>query len=417
MDLTKDLKGKPHFTEQAWTTPLNYSDELRGELSVAEDLYVHDVTLRDGEQTPGVAFTIDEKVEVAKSLDRLGVQVIEAGLPMIAKDAEAMRLMKPELKQATLACLVRANEGDIDDAVEAEVELVVVEHSINPVAREAAYGIDEKGLIEKNVSACAYAAEKGLRVNWMGWDALRHDIGYVERVFRGVVENAPIERVTIADTFGMSHPLAAMQFFRKFREWFPDKKLEFHVHNDYGMAVALALCAVTAGANSVHTAVNGMGERAGNIALEEFALVTQTAMGLDFGLDLSKLVPLGRLVEHISRFPMAGNKPVMGRNLFNVDSGLIIHILSKAEEAGFPATVMMPYLPELIGRNDLRYVPGKGAGGAAMSVFLEKAGISATDEQKKAILARLKAYSTLVKAFLSDEEFEALAREVIGGGR
>jgi len=335
---------------------------------------------------------------------------------MIEKDAEAMRLMGPELKQATLACLVRANNRDIDDAVAAGVELVVVEHSINPVAREAAYGLDEKGLIEKNVSACAYAAENGLRVNWMGWDAFRHDTDYIERVFRGVVENAPVERVTIADTFGMSHPLAVMQFFRKFREWFPKQRLEFHVHNDYGLAAALALSAVTSGANSVHTAVNGMGERAGNIALEDFALVMQVAMGLDLGLDLTKLYPLGRLVEHISRFPMAGNKPVMGGNLFNVDSGLIIHILSKAEDAGFPATVMMPYMPEVVGRDDLRYVAGKGAGGAAIGVFLERAGISATDEQKKAILARLKDYSTMIKAFLSDAEFEALAREVIAEG-
>ena len=416
MDLKKDLEGREHFDDRAWVVPMNFGEELRRELSVPAQLYVHDVTLRDGEQTPGVAFTIDEKVEIAKALDRAGVQVIEAGLPMIEKDAEAMRRIRPELKSATLGCLVRANEKDIDDAVAAGVELVVVEHSINPVACRAAYDIDEKGLIEKNISACTYAAAKGLRVNWMGWDAFRHDLDYIERVFRGVVEAAPVERVTIADTFGMAHPLAVMQFFRKFRSWFGDKLLEFHCHNDYGMAVANALAAVTGGANSVHTAVNGLGERAGNIALEEFALVTQVAMKLDFGLDLERLVPLGRLVEHVSRFPMAGNKPVMGRNLFNVDSGLIIHILTNAERAGFPATIMMPYMPEAVGRNDLRYVAGKGAGGAALEVFLKRAGIEATDGQKKEILARLKDYSTLIKAFISDEEFLALAREVTSGG-
>jgi isopropylmalate/homocitrate/citramalate synthase len=224
--------------------------------------------------------------------------------------------------------------------------------------------------------------------------------------------------VTIADTFGMSHPLAVQQFFKRFRSWFPGKMLEFHCHNDYGMAVANALCAVTGGANSVHTAINGLGERAGNIALEEFAIVAQTAMGLRLGLNLERLAPLCRLVEQTSRFPVAGNKPVCGRNLFNVDSGLIIHILSKSAAAGVPATVMMPYMPEMVGRSDLRYVAGKGAGGAAIDLFLKEAGIAASDGQKREILSRLKAHSTLTKSFLSPEEFAALAREVIGpGGR
>lgn len=413
MDLLKNLEDKPHFDKDAWVVPINFGGKLRNKLSIPEKLYVNDVTLRDGEQTPGVAFTIEEKVEIAKALDKLGVDVIEAGLPMIEKDAEAMRIMKSEIKNATISCLVRANEKDIDDAVAAGVELVVVEHSINPVACRTAYNLDERGLIEKNIRACRYASEAGLRVNWMGWDAFRHDMGYVERVFRGVVDEAPIERVTIADTFGMSHPLAMMHFFEKFRSWFSDHLLELHCHNDYGMAVANALAAVTAGANSVHTAVNGLGERAGNIALEEFALVTQVAMKLDFGLKLEHLESLGRLVERVSHFPVAGNKPVMGNNLFNVDSGLIIHMLSKAEEAGFPATVMMPYLPEMVGRDDLRYVPGKGAGMAAVDIFLQRVHISATDDQKRRILARLKAHSSEIKRFLSDEEFAALAKEVI----
>ncbi|MBN1672615.1 MAG: hypothetical protein JXR37_16355 [Kiritimatiellae bacterium] len=413
MDVKKELAGKPYFDEQAWVVPMNFGDELRSAMQVPEPLYIHDVTLRDGEQTPGVAFTIDEKVAIGLELDRLGVGVIEAGLPMIEKDAEAMRRLKGQLAHATLGCLVRANTKDIDDAVAAGVELVVVEHSINRAACQHAYNLDQAGLIEKNVEACRYAAGKGLRVNWMGWDAFRQEADHIERVFKGVVEGADPERVTIADTFGMAHPLAVMNFFKRFRAWFPDKRLEFHCHNDYGMAVANAVGAVTGGANSVHTAVNGLGERAGNIALEDFALAAQVAMKLDFGLELERLVPLARLVEHVSRFPMAGNKPVVGRNLFNVDSGLIIHILSKCEEAGFPAVVMMPYMPQMVGRNDLRYVAGKGAGAAAVEVFLHRAGLSASDAQKKQIMEKLKAHSTLIKDFLSDEEFAALAKSVI----
>jgi isopropylmalate/homocitrate/citramalate synthase len=408
------LVGKPYFGEDtAWVPPMNFDPTFREKLDLRGPFYVYDVTLRDGEQTPGVAFTTEEKIKIAEELDQLGVESIEVGVPMVEKDFKAIAELRTRGLSAKVGCLTRANRKDIDLAVDAGAQMVCVEHSVNPYSCKLAYDIDEKELIARNADACAYAKEKGFIVNWMGWDAFRQPIEYIESVFKGVVEAANPDRVTIADTFGMTHPIQVYELFKTLRSWFPDKMLEYHCHNDYGMAVANAVSAVTGGANSVHTAINGLGERAGNISLEEFAMATQVAMGIDFGIDLRNLNRVSTLATQFSRFPVAPNKPVVGSNLFNVDSGMIIHIFKAADRTGFPRTIMLPYQPAVVGRSDFRYVYGKGAGGAALSSFLEELGYVASDEQKSEILSKLKEEACLRKAFLSEDEFRHIVESVI----
>jgi len=409
------LEGKPYFqAERAWVPPMNFDPGFRDRLDLRGPFYVYDVTLRDGEQTPGVAFNLEEKVMLAQELDALGVGAIEVGIPMVEKDFKAIEVLRNCGLKAKVGCLVRANRSDIDLAVDAGAELICVEHSINPYSCKLAYDIDQQELIGRNADACRYAKEKGVIVNWMGWDAFRQPMDYIEAVFKGVVAYGNPDRVTIADTFGMTHPIQVHGCFRELRKWFPDKMIEYHCHNDYGLAVANAISAISGGANSVHTAINGLGERAGNIALEEFAMAAQVAMGVDFGLHLERLSRLSRLAAQFSRFPFAANKPVVGSNLFNVDSGMIIHIFQAADKAGFPRTIMLPYLPEVVGRNDFRFVYGKGAGGAALGSFLGELGYEATEAQKAQILAKLKTEAGLRKAFLTEEEFRHLVESVIG---
>lgn len=408
------LEGKPYFrADQAWSVPLNFAPEFRERLDLRGPHYVYDVTLRDGEQTPGAAFSFDEKIALATELDALGVEAIEAGVPMVEKDFAAIQKLRTLGLKAKVACLTRASRADIDLAASAGAEMVCVEHSINPYSCKLAYGITPEDLIARNVDACLYAKEKGLIVNWMGWDAFRQPLEYIEKIFKGVVSQANPDRVTIADTFGMTHPLQVYEFFRTFRSWFPHRMLEYHGHNDYGMAVGNAVSAIAGGANSAHTAINGLGERAGNIALEEFAIATQVALGINLGLDLSRLSRLSKLATQFSRFPVAPNKPVVGSNLFNVDSGMIIHIFQAAEKAGFPRLIMLPYLPEVVGRDDFRFVYGKGAGAAAISGFLAELGYALSDAQQAAVLERLKTEAGLRKAFLTEEEFRHLVEEVI----
>lgn len=399
------IEGKTFFRHEFWAPPLNFDKKLTDQFKIQESLYMHDVTLRDGEQTPGVAFTVDEKILIAQELDKAGVQSIELGLPVIAKDFTAMQILTKEKFDARLTCLVRAIKGDIDKAAESGVQGVILEHSINPYACAIAYGLDEKGLIQRNVEMIRYAKSLGLWVNWMGWEAFRCDSDYIKRVFQTVVKESQPDAITIADTFGMLHPMATFAFFNQMRQWFPNLLIEYHAHNDMGMATANALCAITGGANAAHTAINGLGERAGNISLEELVTVLDGCFHIHPKIRLTRLKRLSRLVEQISKVKCADNKPVVGDKLFTVESGLIMHILMNAEKQGFPETIMMPFLPELVGQEGVDYVVGKGAGRATIEHFLKKIGVSLTDEQITRLIAQVKHEATIRKTYLTIDEF------------
>lgn len=400
------IEGKEFFRKEFWAPPMNFENRLTDKFNLQENIYVHDTTLRDGEQTPGVAFTIDEKIMIAHELDKAGVASIELGLPVIKKDFEAMKVLANEKTNAKMTCLVRAKTGDIDKAVEAGIKAVIMEFSINPYTCKLAYGLDEKGIIDKNIEMIKYAKDKGLWVNWMGWDSFRSDRDYIKRVFEAVVAGADPEALTVADTFGMLHPLATFEFFTEMRGWFPDKLIELHEHNDMGMATANALSAITAGANGVHTAVNGLGERAGNISLEEIVTVLKECFHINVSTDLSRLKRLSRLIEQISKVKIAGNKPIVGDELFTVESGLIMHIFMKAQEQGFPLTIMQPFLPELVGQKPVKYVVGKGAGRATIEHFLDKIGVKLSDDEIRTLIDHIKKEATIRKSYLTIEEFK-----------
>lgn len=409
------LSGQPYFDEKlCWAAWLNFDPTFRNKLNLQSKIYIHDCTLRDGEQTPGVVFSTEEKVLLASMMDEIGVQSIELGLPMVEKDRQAILTMTSKPHRARMMALTRANREDIDLSQDLGLEGLVVEHSINPYTCHFAYKFDEKQLIQKNVDAILYARKKGFLVNWMGWDAFRVDPVYSERVFKTVVQEADPEIITIADTFGMVHPLALFEFFCRMREWFPDKMIEYHAHNDYGMATANAVTAILGGANSVHTAINGLGERAGNIPLEEFAINLKNLHRIDLGLDLSGLHRLCRIAAQISKFPYAANKPVVGDNLFKVESGMIMHIFINAAKNGFPSSIMLPFLPEEVGQTPLEYVLSKGSGKAAIEHFLLKLGITIANEtQLERIILEVKTLATIIKGPITTEDLKSIAEKII----
>ncbi|MBP7460174.1 MAG: hypothetical protein KBA26_02690 [Candidatus Delongbacteria bacterium] len=409
------LSNRPNFDPECyWTAWLNHDPAFRDKLNLQPTLYIHDCTLRDGEQTPGVVFSTEEKVLLASMMDEIGVQSIELGLPMVEKDRQAILKMTGKPHRARLMALTRANRDDIDLSQDLGLEGLVVEHSVNPYTCRFAYKFDETQLIRKNVDAIIYARKKGFLVNWMGWDAFRVDPAYIERVFKTVVREADPEIITIADTFGMVHPLALFEFFKRMREWFPTKLIEYHAHNDYGMVTANAVTAILGGANAVHTAINGLGERAGNIPLEEFAVNLKNLYRIDLGLDLSGLHRLCRIAAQISRFPYAGNKPMAGDNLFKVESGMIMHIFINAAKNGFPPTIMLPYMPEQVGQPPLEYVLSKGSGKAAIEHFLDKLGITVPDESRmERIILEVKTLATILKGPLTLEDLKSIAQKII----
>ncbi|MCR4426933.1 MAG: homocitrate synthase [Firmicutes bacterium] len=408
----EQLKGKPWFdNDRFWTSPHNYSPAITAKLPAK--VYFHDVTLRDGEQTPGVAFKADERIVIAEALSELGVQRIEAGMPIVSDDIAAgiKKLVNMNLKSEIVA-FARAHKDDINASLDCGVRAIVVEHTVNPYMCRWGYDLTEEKVIDRLVSAVSMAKANGLHTTFMGWDFFRAPLEFSKKVYKAVVDQARPDALTLVDTLGVATPAAVQETFEEFRRMFPGMKLEFHVHNDFGMAVGAVLGAVLGGADGVHTAINGIGERTGNVATEEVAMALECLWGIDTGLDLSKIMYVSKAVEEISKFRLAKNKPIVGQHLFDIESGVVTHVISEMNKKGFKP-VMTPYTSEMVGQSSVRFVLGKGSGKVTVLQYLEKHGVKATDEQVDIIVERVKSLGRVMKSLLSEDDFLRIVRDVL----
>lgn len=405
----------PYFGERRWVSPLNYLDEVRQAWKIPERVEIHDVTLRDGEQTPRVAFTPEEKVFLAQELDKLGVASIEPGLLATPEDREVTATLVKMGLRARVKPLVRVREDDVAHAIELRVPAMVLEFGINPYLLKYVYDTTPERLTDQIIEFSNAAKKTGMEVEFMGWDAFRiPDLEYLHRFFGKILEKGAIDRITVSDTFGMAHPDSVRLMFSRLRQWFPGVALGLHIHNDYGLATANALMALTSGATSVHSSVNGLGERAGNVATEEIAVALQHLLGIDAGIKLERLYHVSRLVSEISKKPVAPNKPIVGQGLFEVESGIVVHVLRQFQKTPLGPLGLLPYLPETVGQTGPTVVPGRGSGRNAVQMLLASMGITATDEQVAAITERVKQMGLVLKNALPKEVFRDIVDDVLG---
>ena len=218
--------------------------------------------------------------------------------------------------------------------------------------------------------------------------------------------------MTIADTFGMAHPLTMMYVIRKMKEWFTDINLEIHIHNDYGLATGGALAAVSAGANGVHSSMNGLGERSGNVATEEVVLALEALFDFRTGIILEGLYRLSQIVSEISKQRVGFHKPVVGDKTFDVESGLRIDLTSKLEKAGEPKCNYYAFNPKVIGREDIKFRVGTGSGRSGLKYMLDKLGIAVTEDELREILDIVRSEGTILKTYLFDGDLERIAAMV-----
>ncbi|GAG05101.1 unnamed protein product, partial [marine sediment metagenome] len=264
--------------------------------------------------TFGVAFSPDERVRVAEALDELGVPRIELGMPPASPVIlEGMkRVVKRNLK-AELVAFVRTIKSDIDMAIDCGVKTVILEHIMNPYACELAYGLDKAAVIDRLVSSVRYANEKGLKTIFMGWELTRgDDLDYIKEVYTTLVREAHLDGLVAVDTVGTAMPRAIRFIFRKLGEWLPGVPLELHTHNEFSLANAQVLEAVAEGATVIHTAMNGLGERTGNTATEEVAVMLELLAGVKTGIALDRIKYASSVVENISRRPVPPSKAIVG---------------------------------------------------------------------------------------------------------
>jgi 2-isopropylmalate synthase len=401
------------LTDLYWTSPHNYMEEVRSQFTLPKDgkVAIHDVTLREAEQTPGVVFRPEEKLRIARALDELGVARIET-FPLVSEDdKEATKAISKLGLKAKTICLTRWERTDVDLALECGAYGVMVEAVGNPWSVKACWGYDEAELIKKIVDTVKYAKTNGLFTIAFPWDTFRAPLPFLERMYKSIVEDGGCDHVAISDTHGFSLPWTTAHIIRKIRDWVPGIPVEIHGHNNYGLATAIMLSAVIGGASVVHTAINCLGERCGNAATEEVALALELLLGLDTGIDLSKIYEVSLLVQDLSKFKVAPNKPVVGDNLFLSASGLTHFMYPKAAKAG-RATAFIAFEPQLIGRDKYRFVLSKMSGQVSIKAKLEELGLTASKEEIREITERVKQEGIIRKGIVTDFVFMNIVKRV-----
>jgi methanogen homocitrate synthase len=390
-----------------WVSPYNFIDEVRGEFNLPKKVEIHDSTLRDGEQTPGVVFRKEDKVQIAQSLDEVGVDRIEAGMPAVSdEDFEAIKEISQLRLKAKIYTFARALNVDIDKAIDCGAKGVVIEIPIGYPKLKYQFGWTWEDVLRKSVDCISYAKGKNLHVVYFPYDMTRAREEDLTNVLIRIIRDSPPDSIGVVDTMGCALPEAIKYMVRKIKNM-TGLPVEIHTHNDFGMAVATELAAVTAGAEVVHGCVNGIGERTGNAAIEELMVDLHILLGFGTNYKLDRIGELCKLVRDISGVQVASNKPVIGEENYTRESGIGVDLVMKNPLAMFGTT------PQLFGREG-KVVLGKKSGKTSITYTLEKLGIkNISDETVTEILKEVKARGTEKRALLSMDEFrEILSRRL-----
>lgn len=400
--------NKPWHTEGWWTSPFNFRDEVREQLDLPERVRFHDVTLRDGEQTPGVVFRKDDKVHIAKLLDAAGVDRIEVAMPAVSpEDADAIAAVAGLGLNAEIYAFCRATATDIDIAADCGVDGVVIEVPAGmPRLQHQFPNWTADDVADKSMASIAHAKERGLDVVFFLMDLSRADIDFADRLLSRVRDESPPDSIAVVDTSGCLLPQATEWLVKHVRQ-LTGLPVEIHTHTDLGLGVANALAAVAAGAGVVHASVLGIGERTGNAPLEEVAAAVRTLYGCDIGVDLSLMTSLAKEISKISGFPRARNKPVTGTHTFTRESGMGIELI-RSQPLG-----LFCLDPKTVGQEP-DYVLGKKSGLGSITLKLGDLGLEATDEQRPELLHRVKELGIEKRGPVDDDEFKALHSSVTG---
>ncbi|MFL5921171.1 MAG: homoaconitate hydratase [Gaiellaceae bacterium] len=377
-----------------WTGEVNDSYRLGGSVGL------YDTTLRDGEQTVGVVLDPEQKLEIARLLDQLGIDRIEAGFPRVSQDDwEAVRSISAAGLRAEIWGFSRAVPADLEALVELGVGASVIESPISDL-KLAAIGVSREKMLGRITDAMRFAAEHGIHAAFFGVDSTRADPTYYEQVYRGAVE-AGAKEVAVVDTLGIAAPEAVADLVGCTVEWVgPDVPVHFHGHNDFGLATAAAVAAVRAGASWVQGTVNGMGERAGNANLGEVALALRALYGVESNLRLDRVREVSERVRRLSGYALEPWKPVTGETLFRRESGAV------ASQFHDPPAIE-PYSSQLVGA-ERGIVLGKKSGLDSIRIKAEELGLDLPEELRADVLARVKELGTRKRGLVSDEEFRDL---------
>jgi isopropylmalate/homocitrate/citramalate synthase len=377
-----------------WTGPINDDARIGGSVGL------YDTTLRDGEQSVGVVLDPQQKLELARAIDDLGVDRIEAGFPRVSQDDwDAVKLIADAGLRAEVWGFSRAVAADAEALVELGVQASVIESPISD-AKLAALGVTRESMLERIREAVSFAAGHGITVAYFGVDGTRADREFFRQAYETAVEAGAKEAVVV-DTIGVSTPEAVSELVGSTRARLgPGIPIHFHGHNDFGLATAAAVAAVRAGASWIHGTINGMGERGGNANLLEVALTLDALYGVSTNLRLDRAREVSRLVREVSGYDLEPWKPVVGENLFRRESGAV------ASQFHDPPAIE-PYSSELVGAKRA-VVLGKKSGLDSIRIACERLGLEVPEERWPELLAAVKALGAEKHGLVTDDELRSL---------
>ncbi|MCA6111342.1 homocitrate synthase [Bradyrhizobium cenepequi] len=380
--------ANPSWSETAWGSPI----------------VLNDTTLRDGEQAPGVAFTTDEKMVIAQALAQAGVTEIEAGTPAMGREeiAAIRAIVEAGLPLTTIGWC-RMREADVDAAIEAKVSMVNVSTPASDVQIAAKLGGDRELALEQVRRVVSYARERGLEVAVGGEDSSRADIDFLITLI-ATAKAVGARRFRIADTLSVLDPDSTYALIARLRAT-TDLELEFHGHDDLGLATANTLAAIKGGASHASVTVIGLGERAGNAPLEEVAVALKQLYGRDTGIVLPELQNVATVVAAAAARAIPLNKAIVGEHVFTHESGIHVHGLLKDQRT------YQSLDPHLLGRSN-RIVIGKHSGLSAITTLLDQLQLAASAEEAKHILSRVRKHALQHKRPVARETVVAIWRDV-----
>jgi methanogen homocitrate synthase len=399
-----------HFEDgKWWVSPYNFEPEVRQGLALPPKVEIHDATLRDGEQTPGVVFSVDDKIRIATKLDEVGVERIEAGMPAVSpQDAEAIKEISKLGLNARIYTFARALKQDIDMALECGAQGVIIEVPIGYPKIKTQFGWTWEDVFKKSRDVINYARENGLHAVFFPYDTTRARPSDLENLCKGIMSESPPDSIGIVDTMGCATP-EAIKYMVRWVKGMTGLPIEIHTHNDFGMGVATELAAVTAGAEVVHSCANGLGERTGNAAMEELMLGLHLLYGYDTQYQFDKLPELAAMLSETANIPIARNKPVLGSGNFIRESGIGIQYVMN------DPLVMFGTHPSLTSKSG-EVVLGKKSGKASILYKLDELGLGeASDEDAAAMLAKVKQAGIAKRDILSEDEFRKIVAAVRAG--
>jgi len=383
----------------------DYNDIALERAHLPERVAIFDTTLRDGEQTPGVSLTVDEKIRIASALDELGVNTIEAGFPATSPgELKAISEIASLGLKSEVCALARSSQQDIDLALGTGVGCIHTFIATSDIHLKHKLKMTRDQALQKAVEGITYAKEHGVVVEFSAEDATRTELGYLLRVY-AAAQDAGADRINVPDTVGAMIPKAMGYLVGRIAQS-TKVPISVHCHNDFGMAEANSLASVENGASQIHVTVNGLGERAGNASLEEVVMSLHSFYGIKTSIATRRICPTSQLVSRLTGIPVQPNKAIVGENAFAHESGIHVHGVLRS------AATYEALTPEMVG-STRRIVLGKHTGAHAISAKLGEMGIRTTEAHVSEISQRIKKIGDMGKR-ITDADLVAIAEAVIG---